>query len=313
MVRPVTVPPGRAKLWMSPFSMGSAAVTVTMGMVALALRAAWAAAVPGATITSTFSRTRSAASSGNRSSRPSANRNSMTTSRPSTYPRSLRPCRKPSLGGGGPDREPPTIYPIRATLAGCASAMSGGATSARASGSPRIERRVDRNIGRRALSHGGQGLAAGLHRLGVDQDHREHTGLGTTVDPVVDRAPLHHDVARGQVDHGPVQLHVDLTRDDDDVVDGIRAVVTRGHAGGELDHAEDRAPRQRGGHLPEAGVLGAVVVGGKALGRPDIAHRGARPPRDEVRGHLVDLHDRAARVVVARDDPPHPQCHVRLL
>src|SRR5204862_491640 len=82
------------------------------------------------------------------------------------------------------------------------------------------------------------------------------------------------------------QLHVDLAGDDRDVVDGVRPVVARRHAGRELDHPEDRAVGQRGAGLALARVLGAVVVHGEALGRPDVAGRGAGTARDEVLGHL---------------------------
>ena len=68
-----------------------------MGMVAVASLAARApGSVPGAAMTLTLRRTRSAASSGSRSSCPSAQRYSMATLRPSTKPVSARPSRKAS-------------------------------------------------------------------------------------------------------------------------------------------------------------------------------------------------------------------------
>jgi hypothetical protein len=67
---PVTLPPGRARLTTSPASTGSAALTMTMEMVAVARLAASAGPWDEATITSTFCCTRSAASSGYRSGGP---------------------------------------------------------------------------------------------------------------------------------------------------------------------------------------------------------------------------------------------------
>src|SRR5215470_11600831 len=75
---PVTFPPGRARLGMSPSPTGSVRLMPTMGIVAVALLAARAPGVGVATMTSTLSRTSSVASAGSRSSCPSACRNSMT-------------------------------------------------------------------------------------------------------------------------------------------------------------------------------------------------------------------------------------------
>src|SRR5262245_32647500 len=60
---PVTLPPGRARLATSPLPNGSPAAVITIGMVAVARLAANGARVPAAAMTSTLSRTRSAASS----------------------------------------------------------------------------------------------------------------------------------------------------------------------------------------------------------------------------------------------------------
>src|SRR5512132_3367163 len=54
------------------------------------------------------------------------------------------------------------------------------------------------------LAHGGQDLPARLDGLGVDEDDREQAGGAAAVDPVVDRAPLHHDIAGLQVHEGIV-------------------------------------------------------------------------------------------------------------
>ena len=63
-VNPVMLPPGRPKLVTSPLVTGSPAPMKTMGMVLVACLAARAASVGGATMTSTWSATSSAASAG---------------------------------------------------------------------------------------------------------------------------------------------------------------------------------------------------------------------------------------------------------
>src|SRR5262245_50874144 len=84
------------------------------------------------------------------------------------------------------------------------------------------ERSADTACG---LADGGEDLPADLHRLRVDEDDREDAGHSAAIDPVVDRAPLHHDVPGREVDDGAVQLHVDLARDDHDVIDRIGAAM----------------------------------------------------------------------------------------
>ena len=79
---PVTFPPGRAKLEISPAPTGSPA-DMTIGMELVALRAASAAGVPHATITSTGRLTSSAANPANRPVAPSAKRYSIWKSLPS--------------------------------------------------------------------------------------------------------------------------------------------------------------------------------------------------------------------------------------
>jgi hypothetical protein len=74
------LPPGRAKLSTMPRSTGSEPVTKTIGIVAVAAFAA-STEPPDAAITATCRFTRSAASRGNRSYRPSAHRYSMPTLR----------------------------------------------------------------------------------------------------------------------------------------------------------------------------------------------------------------------------------------
>jgi hypothetical protein len=80
---------------MSPTPTGSATPTITTGIVAVALIAARDACVTNAMMTSTFSRTSSAARSGSRSNLPCAHRYSNRTFRASTYPSSCNPVRRP--------------------------------------------------------------------------------------------------------------------------------------------------------------------------------------------------------------------------
>ena len=65
--RPVTFPPGRARLGTSPLATGSPDLTNTMGIVPVALLAARAAGLLIAKITSNLRATSSAASAGSRS------------------------------------------------------------------------------------------------------------------------------------------------------------------------------------------------------------------------------------------------------
>src|SRR5207247_1734372 len=94
------------------------------------------------------------------------------------------------------------------------------------------------------------------------------------------------------------------------VVDRIGAVIARGYAGTELDHAEHGAARQRRTNLARAIVLLAVIVDWKFFRRPDGCRQGAGPARFDVGHGLVDLDDRLSGVVVAGDDAPNLECHV---
>ena len=85
--KPVTLPPGRARLATRPVPSGSCASAKTIGMTDVACFAA-RTALPDVTMTSTFKRTNSAAISANRSLRPSAQRYSIAMVRPSIQPSS---------------------------------------------------------------------------------------------------------------------------------------------------------------------------------------------------------------------------------
>jgi hypothetical protein len=94
--RPVTLPPGRARLATYPLPTGSFAVPKTIGMTDVVCIAA-RTPPPDVTMTSTFSRTNSAAISVTRSSRPSAQRYSIATVRPSLQPSSRSRCTKATV------------------------------------------------------------------------------------------------------------------------------------------------------------------------------------------------------------------------
>jgi len=80
VINPVMFVPGRPKLTMNPSSTGLSSAAMTMGMVLVACFAAYVVPVPPVTITSTFSRTSSAANAGRRCTFPSANRSRMAMS-----------------------------------------------------------------------------------------------------------------------------------------------------------------------------------------------------------------------------------------
>ena len=80
----MTFPPGRARLATSPLPTGSPTLTMTIGIVPVACLAATTFCAAGATMTSTLRRTRSAASAGSLSYRPSDERCSIRMFRPST-------------------------------------------------------------------------------------------------------------------------------------------------------------------------------------------------------------------------------------
>jgi len=67
VLKPVTLPPGRARLATRPIATGSPPLKKTIGIVEVWLFAASTAASPLAAITSTLRPTRSAANAGNRS------------------------------------------------------------------------------------------------------------------------------------------------------------------------------------------------------------------------------------------------------
>jgi len=97
--RPVTLPPGLAKLATTPAETGSFANGKTIGVAGIACFAAFTAATPAVTTMSTLSRANSAAISPQRSARPSAQRYSIATVRPSIQPSSRSRCTKAAVHG----------------------------------------------------------------------------------------------------------------------------------------------------------------------------------------------------------------------
>ena len=108
------LPPGRARLAMNPFPIGSGSCVITIGIVTVASLAARVDLAPPVTMTSTLRRTKSAARARCRCSFPSESRHSMTMFFPSTYPSSRSPCRNASTRAWAPPR-----YPIRGIFVGC--------------------------------------------------------------------------------------------------------------------------------------------------------------------------------------------------
>src|SRR6516225_4480890 len=119
--RPVMLPPGRGKLATTPLPTGSPAVANTIGIIDVACFAASTGGVLCVTITSTLSRTNSAAISVKRSLRPWAQRYSIVTLSPSLQPNSrnrLHKCgcpfalRRSGAGAHESDGPLPRLLPI---------------------------------------------------------------------------------------------------------------------------------------------------------------------------------------------------------
>src|SRR4029078_893236 len=62
-------------------------------------------------------------------------------------------------------------------------------------------------------------LATSTHRLGRHKRECNDARFGALVDPVMDRSALHEHIAGLEVDGRPVEVHVDLARHDDSIVD----------------------------------------------------------------------------------------------
>jgi hypothetical protein len=124
---PVTLPPGRARLATRLLPTGSATAANTIGMTDVACFAATTFAVACVTMTSTLSRTNSATISGGRSKRPSAQRYSIATLRPSIQPSSRNRCTKAAVHWLWTEGVFPPRNPMVGSFPGCCvPAASGG-------------------------------------------------------------------------------------------------------------------------------------------------------------------------------------------
>jgi len=129
--RPVTLPPGRARLATRPVSTGSPAAPNTIGIAVVARFNAMTVAVPDVTMTSTLSWTNSAAISAIRSGRPAAERYSIAIVLPSIQPSLCSCCRKAAARALSAEGVLWYKKPMVRSFAGCcARAVSGHAAAA---------------------------------------------------------------------------------------------------------------------------------------------------------------------------------------
>ncbi len=125
--RPVTLPPGRAKLATKPLATGSLPIANTMGITDVACLTA-GTAVPTVTMTLTFSSTNSAAIAAKRSL--SAQRYSIATVRPLIQPSSPSRCSKAATSLLHTEGVPEAKNPTLGILAGCCAVATSGRTAA---------------------------------------------------------------------------------------------------------------------------------------------------------------------------------------
>src|SRR5262245_13928535 len=128
---PVKLPPGRARLATRPSLTGSSPTMKAMGIVAVAALAVDVTAMPPlVAITATCRRTRSAASAGSRSNWFSAQRYTIATFSPSTYPVSFRPWRNARNRSVNASGDLLSRNPITGIAGCCPRAGSGHAAAA---------------------------------------------------------------------------------------------------------------------------------------------------------------------------------------
>ena len=127
--KPVALPPGRARLATRPLPTGSLAIAKTMGMTSVACLTA-TPALPVVTMTSTLSRTNSAAISENRSLRPSPQRYSIATLRPSVQPSSASRRTKAAVHWRSISGEEGARSPMIGSLARCCPRAASGHANA---------------------------------------------------------------------------------------------------------------------------------------------------------------------------------------
>ena len=130
LVTPVTLLPGRLKLFTSPTLTGSSPTTKTTGIVLVAPFAANAAGNVCVAMTAGLRPTRSAARAGSRSTCPFARRDSKGTLLPSGKPPSFSPLRNAGSNGVNDSADPPIRIPITGAAGSCARTPSGHAAAA---------------------------------------------------------------------------------------------------------------------------------------------------------------------------------------
>src|SRR6516162_5250552 len=127
---PVTLPPGRARLATMPLATGSPTLAKTIGMSDVACFAARTCGVPEVTMTSTLSRTNSAAIWAKRSARPSDQRYSIVIVRPSIHPSSRSRCTKAATHSLAAERVLWPKKPMVGSFAGCCARAASGQAAA---------------------------------------------------------------------------------------------------------------------------------------------------------------------------------------
>src|SRR5215831_10521569 len=149
-VTPVALPSGRLRLATRPISTGSPPVRKTVGIVEVAAFAADAAAFETAYRTVTLRLTSSVANAGRRSGWSPAQRYSIATFWPSTYPASDKPRRKTARFAGGESDAAALRYPTIGTAGCCALAAIGHVAAAPPSSVMNSRRRIIRSPRRQA-------------------------------------------------------------------------------------------------------------------------------------------------------------------
>ena len=127
--RPVTLPPGRARLTTKPVPTGSPPAK-TIGITDVACFAARTFTVPLETMTSIFCRTNSATISAARSLRPSAHRTLTATVRPSIQPSSRNRCTKAATRWFSIEAVVGLKNPMAGSLHVCRACAASGQTAA---------------------------------------------------------------------------------------------------------------------------------------------------------------------------------------
>src|SRR5215467_2236882 len=146
--RPVTLPPGRARLATRPVLTGSPVAAKTMGMTDVACLAAKTMPVPDVTITSTLRWTNSAAISAARSVRPSVQRYSTAIVRPSIKPSSRIRCTKAATHWLWVAGVPEPKYPMVGSFAGCCPRAASGQAAAPPNSAMNSRRSFDYLVGK---------------------------------------------------------------------------------------------------------------------------------------------------------------------